>query len=565
MAISVTCDACGFEFQLKDHCAGKRGRCPECEAVVIVPHRGTGHFPGAEFDQDERDSTPPSRQRRARRAPLRSSSFPAWATFGAVAAAVMAIGGIMFLLGRAGRERNDGAAAGVKPPAVDQTANATDVAAAPGAKPAEVPVQPAASVPATVPAIQTSTTQPPPAQTASVVPSSPAPAQAVAPSPAESTAESWRAKDLAELIEVVEPSVVRINVQGYLGKGNGSGFVVDRNGIVITNHHVIERARSATAIFPDGSTAQVSGVFKADASRDIAVLKIDYPADKLRPIKLSATLPRKGEQVAGFGAPLGLNFSASQGIVSAVRSEKEVKELGMRVSGTWVQTTTPISPGNSGGPLVNMRGEVVAANTMTLVQGQNLNFAVSSLDIRALLQDLPKTPTPLSQWTTAPPGSHAPGTLDESSTERGRQLLAKTKELSLLVSSFSFDPTGRVKQVVQFHAERYVKQAGVAIAAKPAVGTPQMVVTMGLTTGTGGGRLMVDAVLTCKDQDEEGRPVSIQAWKLHELLGTTVSETDLQRGVFPTAAETELAALFDRFRVQHAEAARKGPPTTGSK
>lgn len=384
--------------------------------------------------------------------------------------------------------------------------------------------------------------------------------------PGGSSAPGWQAKDLAELIEVVEPSVVRVDVQTGFSKGNGSGFVVDRDGLVITNHHVIEGARSATVVFPDGSTARVTGLLKLDASRDIALLKIDYPADKLRPIKLAAQLPRKGDQVVGFGAPLGLSFSASQGIVSGIRTEKEIKDLGMPVSGTWIQTTTPISPGNSGGPLVNMRGEVVAANTMTLVRGQNLNFAISSLDIQAAVNDKSKSLIELNVASSTPSTGTAPATIDATSSERGARLLANLGDVSLLIASFNFDPTGRAKDVVTFHAEESVKKAGLKVAAKPGAKTPQMVVTMGFsnTAVRGGNRLILEAVLSCKDQESDGRPVTVHVWKLGETIGASVSETDLRRGVFPAEAEAEVAKFFERFVTDHAAAVRQaGKPGTG--
>ncbi|MBW3540547.1 MAG: trypsin-like peptidase domain-containing protein, partial [Planctomycetes bacterium] len=191
---------------------------------------------------------------------------------------------------------------------------------------------------------------------------------------------------LTELIRHVEPSVVSVNVKSADGEGNGSGFVIDRDGIVATNMHVIDGATSVEVVFADGTRFPVTGVLKFDEARDIALLKIDAPAEKLKALPLAAAPPEKGENVVAFGAPFGLSFTASEGIVSAVRSREELWTLGIGgVEGTWVQTTAPISPGNSGGPLVNMSGEVVAANTLSIVIGQNLNFAISSDDIRQSL------------------------------------------------------------------------------------------------------------------------------------------------------------------------------------
>ena len=107
-----------------------------------------------------------------------------------------------------------------------------------------------------------------------------------------------------------------------------------------------------------------------------------------RPLELIEDPPLKGEGVVALGAPFGLDSTASEGIVSAIRSAEELEfKVGIHGhAGTWIQTTTPISPGNSGSPLVNRRGQVVAVNTLTLKHGQNLNFGISAMDIRRALR-----------------------------------------------------------------------------------------------------------------------------------------------------------------------------------
>jgi S1-C subfamily serine protease len=197
---------------------------------------------------------------------------------------------------------------------------------------------------------------------------------------------SSRAADsgsLADLIEKIEPSIVRIDVVKGDGRGVGSGYVLMADGVVATNYHVIAGANEATAVFKNGDTAKVVGTLLLDEKRDIAILKIDK--QPLPVLPLADVLPRQGDSVAAFGAPVGLSFSASDGIVSAVRHGDELSE-GETLPGTWIQTTAPISPGNSGGPLVNRDGKVVAMNTMVLLIGQNLNFAISSLDVADALQ-----------------------------------------------------------------------------------------------------------------------------------------------------------------------------------
>ena len=189
---------------------------------------------------------------------------------------------------------------------------------------------------------------------------------------------------LTALVAKIEPAVVRIDAEGHQGEGIGSGFVVSSDGIVVTNHHVIAGAMTASVTFQDKTTARVMGTLAMDRLRDIAVLKISggsYPT-----VELAKELPSKGESVAAFGAPIGFSFSATEGIVSSVRESSELREYVKSIEGTWIQTSTPISPGNSGGPLVNRSGKVVGANTLTLVRAQNLNFAISAPDINELLE-----------------------------------------------------------------------------------------------------------------------------------------------------------------------------------
>lgn len=203
---------------------------------------------------------------------------------------------------------------------------------------------------------------------------------------AESAAvEGNAARDVADVVERVEPSVVRFDVTLREGKAIGSGFVVSADGLAVTNHHVIAGAKSAKATFSDATVFDVEGVLAFDAGRDVAIVKIK--ADRKLPVlPLAKQLPRKGEEVLAFGSPAGLSFTATEGIVSAIRSAVEMKQLGHDGTGTWLQSSAPISPGSSGGPLVNLKGEVVGANTSGLMIGQNLNFAISSPEIGEVIE-----------------------------------------------------------------------------------------------------------------------------------------------------------------------------------
>lgn len=186
-----------------------------------------------------------------------------------------------------------------------------------------------------------------------------------------------------EVIEKAEKAVVRIEVTTAEGKGQGSGFVVESSGVVLTNCHVIENATEATAVFPSGKTAKIIGIRLIDPKRDIAVLRID--GSGFDTLTLADKTPRKGESVTALGSPLGLSFTVTRGIVSAVRGGEEMqRDAGIEeAEGTWLQVDAALSPGNSGGPMISETGEVVAMSTLASKQGaQNVNFGISAADIR---------------------------------------------------------------------------------------------------------------------------------------------------------------------------------------
>jgi hypothetical protein len=193
-----------------------------------------------------------------------------------------------------------------------------------------------------------------------------------------------QALSLADLIEKVEPSCVRVDVTMADGRGIGSGFIINDAGWVATNHHVVAGGVTATVSFADKTVAEVEGVLAYDKRRDLALLKIKTNR-KLKALPLAKEKPRKGENTVAIGAPVGLSFSATEGIISAIREGAELKAFGQDADGTWLQTSTPISSGNSGGPLLNFKGEVLGANTASLDKTQNINFAISSLDIADLM------------------------------------------------------------------------------------------------------------------------------------------------------------------------------------
>lgn len=204
--------------------------------------------------------------------------------------------------------------------------------------------------------------------------------------------------ELADLAELVGPSVVQVDVTGPDAAGTGSGFVLDKQGTIVTNFHVIDDATTGRIVFSDRTSAPITGYLGVWPEKDIALVQVQCPSEKLHPLGLATSMPRQGERVAAFGSPLGLQQSVSEGIVSAVRKSEELQSFGpIGVNAHLIQTTTPISHGNSGGPLVDMEGRVVGVNTLTfrVLGGENVNFAVSVIELPPLLLAKNETPSPL--------------------------------------------------------------------------------------------------------------------------------------------------------------------------
>ena len=168
----------------------------------------------------------------------------------------------------------------------------------------------------------------------------------------------------------VLPSVVQIKVETSEGGGTGSGFVVDDEGFIVTNNHVVADARSSgvTVSFSDGTTSEAT-VVGTSASYDLAVLKVD--ATGLAPLPLgNSDSVVVGDPVIAIGSPLGLSGTVTAGIVSA--KDRPVTAGGRSDDSSFInaiQTDAAINPGNSGGPLVNLDGEVVGVNSAIATVG----------------------------------------------------------------------------------------------------------------------------------------------------------------------------------------------------
>jgi S1-C subfamily serine protease len=171
--------------------------------------------------------------------------------------------------------------------------------------------------------------------------------------------------------------------------GTGSGFVLDKQGRILTNFHVIQGAHSVQVTLFDG-TQHDAKVIGADASTDVAVLVIDVASEKLFPLTLgdSSTL-LVGQKILALGNPFGLERTLTTGIISAL--DRSIKAKNGRTITGIIQTDAAINPGNSGGPLLNSRGQVIGLNTAIVSQvGQSagISFAVPINSIARILGQL---------------------------------------------------------------------------------------------------------------------------------------------------------------------------------
>ena len=191
---------------------------------------------------------------------------------------------------------------------------------------------------------------------------------------------------LAEAVEIASPAVVYIEktqkVATIFGEqmavNSGSGFVVDANGYVLTNAHVVGTARQVSVKLASGRvlTGEVTDI---DQVADLALVKVQVPSgEKLAMLKFgSSSDVRPGEWVVALGSPLSLSNTITAGIISSVLRPSAELGLGThKPDMEYIQTDAPITIGNSGGPLVNLDGEVIGINTMTA--GPGISFAIPS-------------------------------------------------------------------------------------------------------------------------------------------------------------------------------------------
>jgi len=212
--------------------------------------------------------------------------------------------------------------------------------------------------------------------------------------PAES--QSPVLPSIADVVAAVKPSVVAINTEknyqifhrSFTQEGAGSGWIIDKDGIVVTNNHVVAVAESISVTLDDGRTFRVDpNTVATDPLNDLAIIKIN--AENLPAADIGdASALRVGDWVVAISNSLGLGISASSGIVSGL-------EISLPVSSgqtlyDLIQTDAAINPGNSGGPLVNMKGEVIGITSVKIaaVGVEGLGYAISVNEAIPIIEEL---------------------------------------------------------------------------------------------------------------------------------------------------------------------------------
>ena len=184
--------------------------------------------------------------------------------------------------------------------------------------------------------------------------------------------------ELTKLVHDIRPAVVTVIVYDVNQEvaSIGTGFFIDKYGHLITNYHVLDGRYTAKVKTADGSTYPIKLIVADNKATDLVKVLVDIPRKKFKWVKTVDSLPSIAEQILVVGSPMGLEQTVSEGIVSSIREIPAV--------GEFFQMSAPISPGSSGSPVINLKGQVVGVATFQMVRGQNLNFAVAAKSVSKL-------------------------------------------------------------------------------------------------------------------------------------------------------------------------------------
>jgi S1-C subfamily serine protease len=217
--------------------------------------------------------------------------------------------------------------------------------------------------------------------------------------PNEAEALNLLEAQVIAIYETVGPAVVNVTNRGYVydffmrsvpQEGSGSGFLIDKEGHIVTNYHVIENAEELLVTLADSQVYEAT-VVGVDPSNDLAVIDIDAPEDLLEPVVFGdSTKLRVGQFVVAIGNPFGLEQTLTVGVISALGRVIQSPE-DSRFIGEAIQTDAAINPGNSGGPLLDLKGRVIGVNSQIISPSQasaGVGFAVSASTVQRVVPEL---------------------------------------------------------------------------------------------------------------------------------------------------------------------------------
>ncbi len=208
-----------------------------------------------------------------------------------------------------------------------------------------------------------------------------------------------RAGSLADAVARVLPSVVNVRTESFGGgRGEGSGIVLDRRGIILTNNHVVEGTTRVTVVFNDDvhKRPMAGTVIGTAPGKDLAVIRVEATDLVPLPLARSSSL-RLGDAVIAVGFPLGLGATVTSGIISGLHRTID-GENGMLTG--LLQTDAAINPGNSGGPLVDRSGRLLGINTagVRLADAENVSFAIAIDEALPVIAKIRQAPPDTEAW-----------------------------------------------------------------------------------------------------------------------------------------------------------------------
>lgn len=459
MAVPVHCSECDYRFKVPDEYAGKRGRCPRCKALLDVPGSwgNAGSVARAEPLQDSprRAATPPPRRAavatgasfepdsglpritvrdspdRAAHSggaarlspPHRRSGVPLWLwiSLGSAAALLVSVMAWLLLSG-------------------DASDSSQLASAAPGRRlpsPVRAPAQPD-----THPSGDDGKNRAKLVDTAGELPGS-------LPAPEAPGLGELPQAIVASTLEEVKQAVVKVEVPvaGGTKIESGSGFFVDGRGWIATNDHVIRNINSAARVrLAKGMICEVEGIIARVPDRDLALLKLrERPYQvTILDIRREATA-QLGEQVYAFGHPYNADFSLSKGIVSRVLNTGELNDGARQMlqstiqtpdNVVWIQHDAKISPGNSGGPLIDEEGRVLGVNSFVHLQAE-FGYASDVRYLREMVLAAEDKATPL------PPAANVAQKQDAGEVEQIKPDPARLRDLFAEAERFHFQPDSK--------------------------------------------------------------------------------------------------------------------------